>query len=97
MSPVEVNGDQGREILLQVEGEKKLIPSGTELRSLVPADRLRGPGEVLAALYNQRVASLSYRPSSGGTVEWLTFGDRHGWDVYRRSACLMLQAAVKRA
>jgi len=50
----------------------------------------------LAAMYNNRLVSLSYRLRSGGDLRWATLADRAGWDVYRRSASLMLYEAARR-
>lgn len=97
MSPVILsNNNNNRNVEILLEGQRITVPTNTELLSLVPPERLQGPDAVLAAVYNQRVASLSYRLRSGGTLGWATFADRNGWDVYRRSACIMLYAAALR-
>ncbi len=95
MSPLYV--PEPREPLtMDVEGEVVEVEAATELRALVPSTRESGPDAVLAAIYNNRLVSLSYPLRSGGTVRWVTFADRSGWDVYRRSACLVLYEAARR-
>ncbi len=83
-------------LVLDVEGESIEVDSGTEVRALVPSSRERGPQAALGAIYNQRLVSLSYRLRSGGTLRFVTFADRPGWDIYRRSACLVLYEAQRR-
>ncbi len=83
-------------LTIYVDGEKRTVPPGTEVKDLLAEIR---PGKVhtpLAAVYNNRRVSLSYPLRSGGTLGWLTMADRGGWDVYRRSACLMLYEAARR-
>ncbi len=50
----------------------------------------------LAALVNNRLYGRSYPLRSDCRVETVTRSDRLGWDVYRRSACLMLYEAARR-
>ncbi|MBI4703254.1 MAG: nucleoside kinase [Deltaproteobacteria bacterium] len=78
-------------------GDRTLaVPAGTEVRALRPPFTPGSLGEPLAAVYNNRLVSLSYKLRSGGTLGWVTLADRAGWDVYRRTASMMLYEAGRR-
>jgi uridine kinase len=50
----------------------------------------------MAAVVNNRLYGRTYPLKSDCRVEPVTRADRLGWDVYRRSACLMLYEAARR-
>jgi len=85
-----------KQLRITVVGSPRRVAPATEIRSLVPAGERSGPTAPLAAIYNNRLVSLSYRLRSGGDLRWVTMTDRAGWDVYRRSASLMLYEAARR-
>lgn len=81
---------------ISVEGKVCTVPPGTEVHTLLLArapDRKREP---VAAIFNHRVVSLSYTLHGSGAIQWVTSAEREGWDVVRRSACLMLYEAARR-
>ena len=63
-------------------------------------DLLAGPTaangfEVLGAMVNNDVYSLSYPLDADSTVSFLTAADEHGWRMYVRSLCFLLAKAVR--
>ena len=84
------------QLSIDVDGRRVVVPQGTEVKALVedPPEATAEPP--IAAVYNNRLVSLSYRLRSGGNLRFVRFSDRPGWDVYRRSACLMLYEAMRR-
>jgi len=89
--------DPNGPIKIQIEGRGSSVPGGTEVRALLNDGHIGLLDAPLAAVYNQRLVSLSYPLRSGGTLRWIRFGDREGWDVYRRSAALVLYEAMREA
>ncbi len=81
---------------ITVHGRLRRVAPATEVIDLLPHGPGRGVDAPLAAIYNSRLVSLSYPLRSGGSVRWVTLEDRAGWDVYRRSASLMLYEAARR-
>jgi uridine kinase len=76
-----------RPLQIIVDGRvRALLPS-------VPRGRVDRP---LAAIFNRRLVSLSYELRGSGDLAWVTMADRTGWDVYRRTACLMMVEAARR-
>lgn len=53
--------------------------------------------EVLGALVNNDVYSLSYPLDADSKVQFLTAADEHGWRMYVRSLCFLLAKAVRDA
>ncbi|MCD6498705.1 MAG: nucleoside kinase [Deltaproteobacteria bacterium] len=78
------------------EGKKYQFPRNHELHEFL--DMHGGPDQsrYLAAVVNNRVYGRSYPLRTDAHVEPVTRSDRLGWDVYRRSACLMLYEAARR-
>lgn len=85
-----------KQLRISVGGTPCRVAPATEVCSLVTPELRSGPAAPLAAIYNNRLVSLSYRLRSGGDLRWVTRADRAGWDVYRRSASLMLYEAARR-
>ncbi len=83
-------------ILVQYKGETHKMGRGAMLHHFL--EKHGGPDQHLyiAALVNNRLYGRSYPLRSDCTVETVTRSDRLGWDVYRRSACLMLYEAARR-
>lgn len=89
--------DPNGPIQIRLEDVIHTVFGGTEVRALLPEEASPSFDAPLAAVYNQRLVSLSYPLRSGGTLRWVRFHDREGWDVYRRSAALVLYEAMRRA
>jgi uridine kinase len=85
-----------RSLTLKVDGKTHVVPPATPVRDLLPKLPAGSLDVPLAALFDSRLVSLSYELRGSGTLRWVTMADRNGWDVYRRSACLMLHEAARR-
>ncbi len=83
-------------LIIKVEGVSRTVGLGTEVQALMPAVKRGTVQTPLAAVYNNRLVSPSYPLRSGGTLHWVTMAERAGWDVYRRSASIMLYEAARR-
>ena len=51
-------------------------------------------GLVLAALLDNDLVSLDTVPAADARVEWVTYGEKAGMEVYQRSASFILNMAV---
>ena len=85
-----------RKLQITVDDRIHSVPFGTEVRALLPPIRRGSVDRPLAAIHNHRLVSLSYDLRGSGDLCWLTMADRTGWDVYRRTACLMMVEAARR-
>jgi uridine kinase len=80
-------------IELIVDGEKRVVPTGTLLRDLLP---LHIDGYlVVAALFDGRATSLLTPATTSGEVRALTSAHWEGKRVYRRSLALLLLEAAR--
>ncbi len=84
------------DIRVQFQGKTYEVPRGTLLEDFFQKEGGAKQSEYLAAIVNNRLYGRSYPLRSDCTVEPVTRADRIGWDVYRRSACLMLYEAGRR-
>lgn len=84
------------QIQVQYKGATYKMSRGAMLHHFL--EEHGGPDQHLyiAALVNNRLYGRSYPLRSDCTLETVTRSDRLGWDVYRRSACLMLYEAARR-
>lgn len=85
-----------RPIKITVDGQAHVVQPGTEVRELLPRRARDAAHTPIAALYNNRLVSLSYCLRGSGSLRWVSMADRSGWDVYRRTACLLLHEAARR-
>ncbi|MCL4351138.1 MAG: threonine--tRNA ligase [Firmicutes bacterium] len=79
------------EIQLEIEGEVHQLPSGVR-----PFDLPERDPEALAAWLDGQVLDLKKPLLKGGTLQWLTFDDSGGRQVFRHSSAHLLAQAVKR-
>ena len=93
MSPsetVEIRVERGGRTVVEA------VPAGTRLGDLLPSAAPDGLPYV-AALFNNEVVSLRERAVLNGTLRGLTARDSEGRRVFRRTACLLLAMAARRA
>ena len=76
-------------------GEARVCGPETTTGDLLPAPTAPNGLPYLAALVNNDVCSLSFPLQVNSEVEFLTFADRHGDYVYRRSLAFLLAKAVR--
>jgi len=57
---------------ISVEGQPCTVPPGTEVHTLLLARKTGGPREPVAAVFNNRVVSLSYTLHGSGEIRWMT-------------------------
>lgn len=77
------------------EGPAITVDVLTRVRALLPHPIHPETGlPYLAALVNNDVCSLDFPLTVNGTLEPITFRDRHGSRVYRRTLCFLLARAV---
>jgi len=84
------------QITITFAGKQYQFPRNHQLHEFLST--YGGPDQTryLAAVVNNRVYGRSYPLRTDAHVEPVTRADRLGWDVYRRSACLMLYEASRR-
>lgn len=75
---------------------RRTVPAGTTVGELLPP---AAPGGLpfVAALFNNEVVSLCAPLALGGSLRGLTMADGDGRLVFRRTACLLLAMAARRA
>lgn len=79
------------EVELEIEGEVHHLPAGVR-----PFDLPERDPEALAAWLDGQVLDLKKPLLKGGTLQWLTFDDSSGRQVFRHSSAHLLAQAVKR-
>ncbi len=84
------------DIKVQFQGNTHLVPRGKLLHEFLEEQGGSKQAEFLAAIVNNRLYGRSYPLRSDCKVTPVTRSDRLGWDVYRRSACLVLYEAARR-
>lgn len=79
------------------DGRTVGIPSNTTIEQLLAGEKAPAEGglEILGALVNNDVVSLTYPLEVDSSVKLLTLADPHGWHIYRRSASFLLAKAVR--
>ena len=76
-------------------GETRTCDPRTTVRDLLPGPVADNGLPYLGALVNNDVCSLSFPLQVSGTLEFLTFADRYGNRIYRRSLAFLLAKAVR--
>ena len=76
-------------------GERRTCDPATTVRELLPGPVAENGLPYLGALVNNDVCSLSFPLQVSCTVEFLTFADRFGNRIYRRSLAFLLAKAVR--
>jgi uridine kinase len=86
-----------QQIAVQLEGQEVPVKYGETIRGLFKQCLPNGKGHktALAAKVNQRVVSLDTQITYPCRIAPLFYDGREGLAVYRRSACLLLYAAIK--
>jgi uridine kinase len=82
---------------IKINGENHLVKHGETIkgafRRILPSGKSNGV--ILAAKLDQRVVSLNTPITYPCQLSPIVYSDREGMAVYRRSACLLLYAALK--
>jgi uridine kinase len=82
---------------ITINGEKHLVKHGETIKAAFRHNLPPGKGKraVLAAKQDQRVVSLNTPITHPCRLSPIVYTDREGMAMYRRSACLLLYAAIK--
>ena len=83
-------------IQLSESGESRVVDAGTPVRDVLPARSPEGL-PYLGAVAGGEIVSLNQPLAVGGSVRGLTAADDDGWAILRRSMCLLLAMAARRA
>ena len=83
-------------IQLSESGESRVVDAGTPVRDVLPARSPEGL-PYLGAIAGGEIVSLNTPLAVGGRVRGLTAADDDGWAILRRSMCLLLAMAARRA
>ncbi len=84
-----------RQIEVQMDGQRLPAKAGEQVQSVFKRYPPRTELKVVAAKINQNLVSLDAPVHSSCRLKAVTYSDREGTAVYRRSACLILYEAVK--
>jgi len=84
----------GKIILTLPDGSKVEPPAGRNLWEISRAPGGRAHGLVLAAKLNNRLCPLDIVPDRAARLEWVTYSDKPGMEIYQRSASFILNMAV---
>lgn len=86
----------GASVVVRFQGERRQVASGTTVAEFLTSALDRVPDDILAALVNRRLVMLDF-PLRGYHVDLdaVRLPSRDGEAVYRRSASLVLLAAVR--
>lgn len=76
-------------------GETRTCDPSTTVAEMLPAPTAENGMPYLGALVNNDICSLSFPLQVNCTLEFLTFEDRHGAAIYRRSLAFLLAKAVR--
>ncbi len=80
------------EVHVNVDGVARTVPTGVRLDTLLPVET--AGAKVMGALVNGKPATLSMPVLSDVTITPLTLRSQEGFEIYRRSACLLLLEAA---
>lgn len=83
-------------IHLSETGETRVVDAGTPVRDVLPS-RARDGLPYLGAVACGEIVSLHTPLAASGAVRGLTAADDEGWRILRRSMCLLLAMAARRA
>lgn len=78
------------------DGSQKTFEKGLSLLEIAKSIHPRLAKEALVAKWNDELKDLSFVPESDGKVEFLTFDDPEGQEVYRHSSAHIMAQAVQR-
>jgi len=76
-------------------GRKKSYPSGTRVEEIFKDKEFTPKQQVVAALVDKALVSLTYRLEVNSSIETLYLNTREGANIYRRSLCFLLTIAAK--
>jgi uridine kinase len=76
-------------------GETRTCDPSTTVAEMLPGPTAENGMPYLGALVNHDICSLSFPLQVNCTLEFLTFEDRHGAAIYRRSLAFLLAKAVR--
>lgn len=77
-------------------GEQKTFGVGLTLQEIAKAIHPRLGKEALVAKWNGSLKDLNFKPETDGTLEFLTFEDPEGREVYRHSSAHIMAQAVQK-
>ncbi|HHW06728.1 MAG TPA: threonine--tRNA ligase [Clostridia bacterium] len=78
------------------DGSQKAFAKGLSLLDIAKSIHPRLAKEALVAKWNGQLKDLSFVPDTDGRVEFLTFDDPEGQEVYRHSSAHIMAQAVQR-
>ncbi|HBE73268.1 MAG TPA: AAA family ATPase [candidate division Zixibacteria bacterium] len=84
-----------RPIEIQMDGQRLPARAGEQVQSIFKRYPPKADLKVVAAKINQNLVGLDAPVRSSCRLKPVTYADREGTAVYRRSACLILYEAVK--
>ena len=94
--PLWVFNTMNDEITITVNGERQQYRAGITVREVLEKQPVQDRLYPLGALYQNHLAELDYRLDHDCSLRVLTFRDREGFAIYRRSATMVLIEAVRR-
>lgn len=86
----------GRTVAVQVNGDTVDVPYGTPCGDVIARHFESSEMPVLAAVVQHRCVDLSHPICAPSTIRRITYADREGVLVYRRTASLILLEAARR-
>ena len=81
-------------LALLIRGERKEYPSGTLYRRIAEEYQEEYQNPIVLVSADGRLRELHHEAEEGAAVEFITLGDKAGFDAYRRSMTLLLLKAV---
>lgn len=84
-----------RQIEIQMDGQRLPAKAGEQVQTIFKRFPPKTAHKVVAAKINQNLVSLDAPVHSNCRLTPVTYADREGTAVYRRSACLILYEAIK--
>lgn len=84
-----------KQIEIQMDGQRLPGKPGERVQEFLKRYPPKAAGKVIAAKINQHLVSLDAAIHSSCRVTPVTYSDREGTAVYRRTACLILYEAIK--
>jgi threonyl-tRNA synthetase len=77
-------------------GDEKSFPAGLTLQEIAKAIHPKLGKEALVAKWNGNLTDLNYKPETDGKLEFITFEDPEGQEVYRHSSAHIMAQAVQK-
>lgn len=84
-----------KQIEIQLDGQRIPAKAGEQVQAIFKKYLEKPPAKVLAAKLNQHLVGLDAPVPSNCKLVPVTYTDREGIALYRRSACLILYEAIK--